>query len=52
MKNKFARHTIAFTSIAIASVFLYPAAQANTTAPAWVLLGLVGLAAILTLTTK
>jgi hypothetical protein len=52
MKNKFTRHTIAFTSIAIASVFLYPAAQANIPTISWTLLGLVGLAAVLTLTTK
>jgi len=52
LKNKFNRHTIAFMTIALASIFLYPAALAGLATVIWPLLGLVLLAAILTLTTK
>jgi len=52
LKNKFNRHTIAFLAISVASILLYPAAQAGLTVATWLLLGLVVLAAILTLTTK
>ena len=52
LRNKFARHTIALISIALASVFLYPAARANEATLSWALLGVVGAAAILTLITK
>jgi len=52
LKNKFNRHTIAFLTIALASILLYPAAMLGMTSVTWPLLGLVLLAAILTLTTK
>ncbi|GAB4430991.1 MAG: hypothetical protein Kow002_19340 [Anaerolineales bacterium] len=50
--NKFTRHTTAFLSIALASVLLFPAARAGAQVQTWMLLGLIGLAAVLTLTTK
>jgi hypothetical protein len=50
-KNKFNRHTIAFVTIALASIFLYPAAQAGLFVITWILLGLVLLAALTALTT-
>lgn len=52
LKNKFNRQTIAFLTIALASIFLYPVAQASLTAITWLLLGLIVLAAFLTLITK
>jgi len=52
LKNKFNRHTIAFLTVAITSIFLYPAALAGTVTFTWILLGQVLLAAILTLLTK
>jgi hypothetical protein len=52
LKNEFIRQTIAFLTISIASVLLYPAAQAKLTLITWLLLGLVILAAILTLMKK
>ena len=52
LKNKFNRHTIAFLTIALASILLYPAAQAGLESAIWPLLGLVILATTLTLTTK
>ena len=52
LKDKFKRHTIAFLTVALASICLYPAAQAGIDSVTWLLLGLVGLAAILTLSTK
>jgi hypothetical protein len=51
-KNKFNRHTIAFVTIALASIFLYPTAQARLFIITWILLGLVILAALTALTTK
>jgi len=52
LKNKFNRQTVAFLTTSLASILLYPAAQAGLTVAAWLLLGLVTLAATLTLTTK
>jgi len=52
LKTKFNRHTIAFLTIALASMLLYPLAQAGLVTYTWSLLGLVILAAVLTLTTK
>jgi hypothetical protein len=52
LKNKFSRHTAAFLTVALASIFLYPLAQAGLATFIWLLLSLVILAAILTLTTK
>jgi hypothetical protein len=52
LKNKFNRHTIAFLTIALSSILLYPSAQAGAAKSTWFLLGLVILAAILTITTK
>jgi hypothetical protein len=51
-KNKFNRHTIAFVTIALASIFLYPAAQTELFTITWLLLGLAILAALTALTTK
>jgi hypothetical protein len=52
LKNKFHRHTIAFLTIALSSISLYLTAQAGLIAITWPLLGLVILAALLTLMTK
>ena len=52
LKNKFNRHTIAFLTIALASILLYPAAQAGLASAIWLLLGLVILAAITDLNHK
>jgi len=52
LKNKFNRQTLAFLTIAFASIFLYPVAIAGAITFAWILLGLFVLAAILTLMTK
>jgi hypothetical protein len=52
LKNKFNRHTTAFLTIALASVLLYPAAQVGLASVSWPLLGMIILAAILTLSTK
>jgi hypothetical protein len=52
LRNKLNRHTTAFLTIALASILLYPAAQAGMASAIWLLLGLVILAAILTLSTK
>jgi hypothetical protein len=52
LKNKFHRHTTAFLTIALASIILYPVTQAGMAAISWLLLGLVVLAALLTLMTK
>jgi len=52
LKNKFNRHTLAFLIIAFASIFLYPVVMAGTITFTWILLGLVVLAATLTLMTK
>lgn len=52
LKNKFSRHTIAFLTVALASILLYPLAQAGTVLFTWLFLGLVLLAAMLTLTSK
>ena len=52
LKNKFNRHTTAFLTVALASILLYPLAQAGSAPFTWLFLGLVILAAILTLTTK
>jgi hypothetical protein len=52
LRNKFKRQTLAFVTIALASIFLYPAAQAGTLAIIWILLGLAILAALFTLMTK
>jgi hypothetical protein len=52
LKNKFKRHTTAFLMIALVSISLYPLAQAEMVTFTWFFLGLVILAAILTLTTK
>jgi len=49
LKNKFNRHTTAFLMITMASILLYPVAQAGMASATWLLLGLVILAAILTL---
>ena len=47
-KNKDNRQTIAFLTILLASILLYPAAQAGLSVAAWFFLGLVALAAVLT----
>jgi hypothetical protein len=52
LKNKFNRYTTAFLIIALASIALYPVALAKMVLFTWVLLGLVALAAILTISTK
>ena len=52
LKSEFNRQTIAFLTIALASILLYPAAQASLKVITWLLLGLVMLAAFLTLMTK
>jgi hypothetical protein len=52
LKNKFNRHKIAFLTIALASILLYPAAMAGLVTVSWSLLGLVILAGLLTLMTK
>jgi hypothetical protein len=52
LKNKFNRHTTAFLTIALASIFLYPLAEAGLVAFTWLLLGLAVLAALITLMTK
>ena len=52
LKNKFNRHTTAFLTIALVSVLLYPATQVGLAAAIWLFLGLIVLAAILTLSTK
>ena len=52
LKNKFNRHTIAFSIIALASIFLYPVAQAGMTGFTRAFLSLVLLAALITLMTK
>jgi hypothetical protein len=52
LKNKFNRHTTAFLTISLALILLYPSAQAGLSVATWLLLGLVILAATLTLTTK
>jgi hypothetical protein len=52
LKNKFNRHATAFLTIALASIFLYPLAQARLVTVTWSFLGLVILAALLTLITK
>jgi hypothetical protein len=52
LKNKFNRHTTAFLTIALVSILLYPVAQAGLASIAWLFLGLVIIAALLTLSTK
>lgn len=52
LKTKFNRHTTAFLTIALASILLYPLAQTGLVLLTWSILGLIILAAILTLTTK
>jgi hypothetical protein len=52
LKSEFNRHTIAFLTIVLASIFLYPAALAGLVTISWLLFGLVILAGLLTLLTK
>jgi hypothetical protein len=52
LKTKLKRHTIAFLGIALASILLYPFAQVGLVTVSWSLLGLIILAAILTILTK
>jgi hypothetical protein len=52
LKNKFNRHLTAFLTISLASIFLYPLAEARLVTLTWTLLGLAVLAALLTLMTK
>jgi hypothetical protein len=52
LNNKFNRHLTAFVAIALASIFLYPLAEAGLMMYSWSLLGLAILAALLTLSTK
>jgi len=52
LKAKFNRYTLAFLTIALASILLYPIAQAGLVTIMWFTLGLIILAAILTLATK
>ena len=52
LKNKFNRHTTAFLIVTLASTLLYSTAQARLATAIWLLLGMVVLAAILTLATK
>ena len=52
LKNKFNRQMIAFLTITLASIFLYPVAQAGLTGFTWAFLGLALLAALITLMTK
>ena len=49
LRNNFNRHTFAFLMIALSSILLYPVAQAGVASATWLFLGLVILAAILTL---
>jgi uncharacterized MnhB-related membrane protein len=52
LRTKLERQIIAFVVIALASILLYPLSQAGMVTLTWALLGLIILAAILTLTTK
>jgi len=52
LKNKFNRQTLAFVTISLASIFLYPAAQNGAKIITCILLGLVPLAALTILLTK
>jgi uncharacterized MnhB-related membrane protein len=52
LKSKFNRHVIAFSAVSLASIFLYPLAEAGLVTLTWVFLGLAVLAAILTILTK
>jgi len=52
LKTEFSRHTIAFLTIALVSIFLYPAAQAGLFVVIWILLGLFIMAAFLTMIIK
>ena len=52
LKNEFTRQAIAFLTISLASILLYLSAQAGLTLTTWLLLGLVTLAAVLTLFAK
>jgi hypothetical protein len=52
LKNKINRHTLAFLTIALDSVFLYPIVKTGLTTVTWIFLGLVIMAALITLMTK
>lgn len=52
LNNKFNRHLTALLAIALASIFLYPLAEAGLVTLTWTLLGMAVLAALLTLMTK
>lgn len=52
LKSKFGRQLTALLAIALASIFLYPLAEAGQIIFMWLLLGLPVLAALLTLLTK
>jgi hypothetical protein len=52
LKQKFNRQTIAFLTIVLASILLFPAGEVGFNAITWMLLGLVILAATLILFTK
>jgi hypothetical protein len=52
LRNKFNRHTTAFLTIALASILIYPLAEAGLVTFTWLLLGLAVLAALITVMTK
>lgn len=52
LNSKFNRQLVAFFVIVLASIFLYPVAEARLDLFTWSLLGLAALAALLTLVTK
>ena len=52
LKNKFPCHTIAFLTIALASILLYPAGLAGFAAIIWIMLAIIISAALVTLMTK
>lgn len=52
LKDEFSRHTVAFLTIALAAILLYPVTLAGFTLIIWLLLGLVVLVTIMTLVTK
>jgi hypothetical protein len=52
LRSKLSRHTFAFVAIAVASIALYPAAQAENRILIGALLAVISAAALLTILTK
>ncbi len=50
--DKFTRQTIALVCISLSAILLYPAAQSGAEMLTWALLGVTGLAAVITINTK